>query len=180
MTVHTINIDMDGVVADFNAAARMYLTATDDEHTDAAATGRWPDHQWRKLARIPNYFRDLPKMPRADELMDLARRFRDELGWHLTMLTAIPAKNDMPDCFHDKIEWMREHYPDVRVRFGPYADDKATHAKSGDILVDDKTSNCTQWRDAGGIAVQVTKDYDQALERLRELFVLLSYQPIDD
>jgi hypothetical protein len=39
------------------------------------------------------------------------------------------------------------------VRFGPYAEDKQRHCTPGDILIDDKLSNCEQWQAQGGWAI---------------------------
>jgi 5'(3')-deoxyribonucleotidase len=165
MKTRTIYIDMDSVVADWEAFAMEILgTSTLD------INGRWPDEDWARLKSCKTFYRNLPKMPKADELMALARRFRDELGWDLFMLTAIPHTDDVPEVYQHKIEWQLERYPDVMVHFGPYSHDKQKHCKPGDILVDDRTSNCEEWRAVGGIAVQVTKDYDLALRELQELF----------
>ena len=166
----SIYIDMDGVVADFNTAAQNFLNQDQAASDAAAQAGRWPPEEWNRLKDQHNFYRHLPKMPRADDMMALAKKFQDELGWKLRMLTAIPKGNDMPEVFQDKILWMQEHYPGVRVCFGPYSYDKARHCQPGDILVDDRRDNCDQWTAAGGIAVRVTKDYDLALEQLEILY----------
>ena len=165
----TLYIDMDGVVADFDTATRRILNTMEFDTINE----RWPDEGWEKLRTHPHLYRHLPKLPQADSMMALAERFRDELGWDLYMLTAIPRLNDIPDCFWDKIEWMQEYYPNVRVRFGPYSEDKQLHYRPGDILVDDRTVNCTQWRSRGGVAVQVRAgSYDLALAELEDLLKL--------
>ncbi len=170
----TLYLDMDGVLADFNAAAEQYLGATAQEHQEAAQRGRWPDDQWRKLVEVPNFYRHLPKMPLADELVDLALKFQHNLDYDLRILTAIPKGNDMPDAFHDKIDWINQHYGqyNLRVHFGPYSHDKQHHCTSSDdILVDDRTSNCREWRNKGGVAIQVRDgEYRQALIELEVLF----------
>jgi 5'(3')-deoxyribonucleotidase len=167
-------LDMDGVLADFNTAARELLGATDSEEQRASQSGRWPDHKWRQLAEQKNFYLNLPKMPLADALVELAIRFRDNLDYEVRILTAIPSGNDMPDAFHDKIDWMTKHYGQhgFRVHFGPYSHDKARHCQSSDdILVDDRTSNCKEWRSAGGTAVQVKPgEYRQALIELETIF----------
>jgi para-nitrobenzyl esterase len=96
--------------------------------------------------------------------------FRDELGWRLNMLTALPHDDSHPEAAADKYEWIEERWPDIPVRLGPYSHDKWRHARPGDILVDDRPSNIQEWREAGGIAVQVTADYDRALAELEQLF----------
>jgi 5'(3')-deoxyribonucleotidase len=167
----TIYLDMDGVLADFNSAARRYLSASREEERAAAANGRWPVEKWRLLARQQHFYRDLPKTAIADRLVEQALQFEATLGWDIRILTAIPKGNDMPEVFQDKFEWINEYYPGLRVHFGPYSEDKQLHCQSGDILVDDRTSNCTEWRNAGGIAVQVRESTQEAaLQELSALF----------
>jgi 5'(3')-deoxyribonucleotidase len=167
-------LDMDGVLADFNAAAQALLGATDSEQNRAAQAGRWPDHKWRQIADQQHFYLDLPKMELADQLVDLAIRFRENLDYEVRVLTAIPSGNDMPDAFHDKIDWMNRHYGElgIRVHFGPYSHDKARHCQGADdILVDDRTSNCEAWRAAGGTAIQVHPGgYREALIDLERIF----------
>jgi len=167
----TIYIDMDGVVADWESAALQHIQHQRD------INGVWPDEEWQRIRSVDHFYRHLPEMPRAHDMMALARRFRDELGWNLHMLTAIPHKNDMYEVFHDKIDWMAERWPEIRVHFGPYSDDKHHHCRPGDVLVDDRTANCEQWRQAGGIAVQVTRDYDLALSELAAVLEQAGVKP---
>jgi 5'(3')-deoxyribonucleotidase len=166
----TIYIDMDGVVADFDTLAQQIMTATMAERKEAELTGRWPDSKWRDILKEQHFYRQLPKMPQADQMMAMASRFRDDLGWRLRMLTAIPRKNDFPEVFQDKIDWMMEYYPGVRVHFGPYSEDKQNHCQPGDILVDDRPSNIKEWRAAGGTAVHVTNNYQLALDQLGQIY----------
>lgn len=165
---------MDGVLADFNTAARNYLRATAQEEQEAERHGRWPEHKWRSLVLAPNFYRHLPKMPQADELIKLALRFRDDLGWEVRILTAIPTNNEVPDVFQDKFDWMHEYYPGIRLCFGPYSTDKYKHAQPGDILVDDRDSNCRDWSATGNRAVRVlSQDYQSALDELTEILTTL-------
>jgi 5'(3')-deoxyribonucleotidase len=170
----TLYLDMDGVLADFDLAAQQLLQANNSQVERAAQTGRWPDHEWRKIADQDHFYLDLPKMQLADELVELALRFRDNLDYDVKILTAVPKGNDMPDAFHDKIDWINRYYGqhNFRVHFGPYSQDKQKHCQArDDILVDDRTSNCEEWRRAGGTAVQVKPgEYRQALIELEILF----------
>lgn len=169
----TIYLDMDGVLADFNTAARNHIRATEQERLQAEQNGRWPQEKWARLREQTHFYRHLPKMPQADELVQLARRFRDELGWELKILTAIPHNNDMHEVFQDKFEWIQDYYPDIKMHFGPYSEDKQKHANPGDILVDDRTSNCEQWSSVQGLAVQVlSQNYQGALDQLRAILEL--------
>lgn len=166
-----IFIDMDGVVADFDRGVAQALKVGNQELERVAAAGRWDEKYWQRLiTEYPRMYRILPKMPKADKMMQLAMKFRDDLNWELRMLTAIPRDNDVPDAFRDKIEWMADYYPDIPVWFGPYSRDKSRHCNPGDILVDDRKDNCESWRDAGGLAIRVTADYDLALEQLQSVY----------
>jgi 5'(3')-deoxyribonucleotidase len=161
---------MDGVVADWDRAATEYLRLEFPLDVANKPEGRWPVHLWEELRKCSRFFRTIPKMAKADEMVTLARRFKDELGYELIFLTAIPRGNDCHWAFYDKVLWVQEHYPDIPVHFGPYSEDKKVHCRPGDILVDDRYDNCESWKAAGGITVRVTKDYQAALDQLQEIF----------
>jgi hypothetical protein len=75
----------------------------------------------------------------------------------------------VPDAFSDKVLWAQEHFPDIEVHFGPYAVDKYRHCQLGDILVDDRLSNCESWTQAGGKAFKVNgRTLGEAIEAVRE------------
>ncbi len=168
--MNTIYLDMDGVVADWEAGAAA-VVGYYSEYPEKP----YPPQDWEKIRNHGRIFRNLPKMPQADELVTLARRFRDELGWELLFLTAVPHYNDIHWAYYDKVMWATERYPDIPVHFGPYSQDKRNHTKPGDILVDDRSDNCSGWREAGGLAVRVTKDYQKALDQLAGLFSEVRY-----
>jgi hypothetical protein len=166
--MNTLYLDMDGVVADFDAAAERFIgrprTTPDD---------RWRQEDWQRIRMYQHWFLDLPKTAQADQIVTTARKFRDQLGWQLLFLTAIPRGNDFPWAFYDKIKWASCFYPDIPVHFGPYSDDKAAHYSTGDILVDDRLTNCEQWRAAGGEAIRA-RDLDLAHRELEALFGTLA------
>jgi len=166
--MNTLYLDMDGVVADFDAAAERFIgrprTTPDD---------RWRQEDWQRIRGYQHWFLDLPKTTHADQIVATARKFRDGLGWQLLFLTAIPRGNDFPWAFWDKVKWAQCFYPDIAVHFGPYSDDKAAHYRTGDVLVDDRLSNCEQWQLAGGRAIRA-RDLDLAHHELEELFGTLA------
>ena len=155
MTKNTIYLDMDGVCADWDRAAEAFLGIAPRLNT---VNGNYTVtmEEWERLKAQGHFYRNLPLMPGVDELVELARGYRDTLGWNLFFLTAVPHKNDVPDAFSDKVLWAHEHFPDIEVHFGPYAVDKWKHCQPGDILVDDRWSNCEDWKKAGGMAVKVS------------------------
>jgi 5'(3')-deoxyribonucleotidase len=163
---HTIYLDMDGVVADWNAGVRDILGYTKED-----PNAHYPDEDWNRIKTNERMYRDLPVMKNAQDLVNIARQFRDRLGWRLLFLTAVPKGNDVPWAFWDKCNWAQKNFPDVPVHFGPFAKDKQVHAVEGDILVDDRRSNVEQWRSKGGVGIEVTEgDLGAAIIKLRLLF----------
>lgn len=168
MSRNTIYLDMDGVCADWDRAAEAFL-GIPPRLNPINGNYTVTEVEWNRLKEAGHFYRDLPLMPGVDQLVDLARQYRDILGWNLFFLTAIPSKNDVPEAFSDKVLWAQEHFPDIEVHFGPYAVDKYKHCRAGDILVDDRRSNCEQWTAAGGLAVKVNdRSLTGAIAALRE------------
>ena len=162
---------MDGVLADFDYLAHQVLGPTPEQAAEATAKARWPQEQWAQLKQVPNFYYVLPKTRMADDLVTIARKFRDLAGWRLRALTAIPQRNDVPEVFDDKFRWMQKYYPDIPVYFGPYSVDKHLHVKEpGDILVDDRKDNCEQWTQAGGHSIRVyPNNHSEVLAQLQRI-----------
>lgn len=154
----TIYLDMDGVVADFNAYAQKVLRKQEVHH-------KWPAEEWAKLRDNPHLYRDLEKTPYADRLVDACRKLRDQKGYQLLFLTAVPNKNDMHWAFYDKVMWAQKYFPDIPVHFGPFSKDKHFHAEEGDILIDDRASNIREWIATGQRAV-FHRDIESTLQEL--------------
>lgn len=168
MKKNTLYLDMDGVVADFDGTAERRLGVKTQKI--ANSNYKITPEQWDQLKSLGNVFRELSVMPHADQLVEVARQFRDQLSWDLYFLTAIPSRNDVPDAFSEKVMWAQQHFPDISVRFGPFAVDKQRHCRPGDILVDDRMSNCDDWTRSGGRAIWVeTRDLTAAVQQLRAI-----------
>lgn len=154
MTKSTFYLDMDGVVADWESAASQFL-GRPMRPADPSTHYRNTPEEWAKIKTNLRFYRTLPLMPRVQELVHLARQYRDVLGWELLFLTAVPKDDDVPWAFYDKIMWAQDYFPDIPVHFGPHSWDKARHCRPGSILVDDRPDNCLQWQEAGGISFKV-------------------------
>jgi 5'(3')-deoxyribonucleotidase len=166
LNMKTLYLDMDGVVADWVAGCALIIGY---ELPDPNAM--YPNEDWAKIREDQHLFAKLPKMALADDLVTLARKFRDELDWELKFLTAVPHGNDMPWTFWDKMQWCQRYYPDIPTMFGPYSRDKWRHCTPGDILVDDRPDNCASWREHGGVSVHVAEyNIAGAIGELGEIF----------
>lgn len=142
-----IFLDMDDVVADWMTAARDIVKRNWDYGE------RIPDEDWNKVKAKSRFYRDLPIKPGAFELVDFCRdAVADGLADDLRFLTALPHDYSVPFAAYDKVLWAMERFERIPVLFGPFSYDKWKHCQPGDILIDDRTSNCVEWENAGGHA----------------------------
>jgi 5'(3')-deoxyribonucleotidase len=156
----TIFLDMDGVVADWEARAAQLVGYSIDSDT------RYPDEDWAKLQADDHFYRHLPLCPGAEQLVSTALELGHERSMPVYFLTALPHKNDMPWSIWDKTQWAMQHFPGVPVWFGPYSVDKYLRAGPGNILIDDRVSNINQWVNAGGIGIHHVGNIQKTIENL--------------
>lgn len=157
----TIYLDMDDVIADFKSYAISVLRKPQEGE-------KWLHEEWVKLKDNPRLYRDLDLTGGAEALVSCCRYLRDHHGFDLLFLTAVPKNNDVHWAFYDKVNWAQLHFPDIPVMFGPYSHDKHVHcdADMQDILIDDRLSNCQEWTNAGGIAIQHKGDFVKTISAL--------------
>ena len=133
-------LDLDGVLADFDAA---FPSVFGMDHRSMA-----DDDMWAKINAHPSFFRDLPLCPGAyDAFWELA-------DYEPIILTACPRTN-YQHVAGQKRAWVREHFgPHVTVLpvMGGHNKPLFMHSE-GDILVDDFRKNCDAWEKAGGVAL---------------------------
>jgi hypothetical protein len=142
-----IYLDMDDVVADWMPAARAIVNRNWDYGE------RIPDSDWDKVKAKARFYRDLPIKPGAYDLVLYCQaKVASGQAESLQFLTALPHDDTVQWAAQDKVWWAHERFPGIPVFFGPYSYDKWKHCKSGDILIDDRTSNCQEWIEAGGQA----------------------------
>ena len=142
-----IHLDVDDVVADWMATARAIVNRN-WEYGE-----RIPDSDWNKVKAKQRFYRDLPLKAGAEELVQFCRdAVSNKQADGLVFLTALPHGNDIPYAVYDKVHWCDKYFPGIPMFIGPYSHDKWQHCKPGDILIDDRHSNCSEWRAAGGYA----------------------------
>jgi len=140
----TVFIDMDGVVADFDGYAHRTLGI------ESKPGFRFDQNDWYRLREhSERIYSIIPVLPNAHELIGRLKDLRDQFGFDMRFLTAVPKENDLGWAFWDKMEWACKHFPGIPVWFGPYSVDKQNHCKPGDILIDDRVNNIEQWPEHG-------------------------------
>ena len=144
-----IFLDMDDVVADWHTTAQQLIKMRWDRTGE-----RIPQEDWNKIKEDLHFYLDLPLMPKAHDLVDWCKSYASRNpGTGLVFLTALPHDYSMPLAANDKVWWANRHFPGIPVTFGPFSYDKYRHVKQkGDILIDDRHSNCHEWVAAGGRA----------------------------
>jgi len=144
-----IYLDMDDVVADWHSRAQEILKLRVVKDSD-----RIPQEEWDKLKDHLRFYRDLPLMEGEHELVDMCKAYiARNPEYNLRFLTALPHDYSMPFAVYDKVHWGDQHFPGIPVTIGPFSYDKWRHCKhKGDILIDDRHSNCHEWEAQGGKA----------------------------
>jgi hypothetical protein len=144
-----IYLDMDDVVADWMTRAQEIIKM----RWDYAIGERIPQVEWDKLKEDLRFYLDLPLKPGAHDLVNYCKDLvASGKADHLAFLSALPHDYSMQYAAQDKVWWANEHFPGVPVFLGPFSHDKWRHCKEGDILIDDRHSNCYEWVAAGGKA----------------------------
>jgi hypothetical protein len=164
INVNTIHVDMDGVVADFDAFVLKHMGRTFEHSSGPGADSE----MWDFLQTVDRLYYKLPATSYAKELWD----FVNSIGCQVKILTAIPRRTTMPTAEQDKRDWVREYLdPNAYVAIGPYSRDKWKHAKPGDILIDDRPDNIADWITKGngfGILHDLN-DVKSTIDRVRLL-----------
>ena len=148
-------LDCDGVLADFDAGAKMLLGMSPAAFEARHGRGEF----WKRLARHGNFYGDLPEMPDARRLFDAVKHLKPSI------LTGLPlGKWAAPQ----KERWAAEHFPGVPI-ITTMARNKHLHMEPGDVLVDDRENHRKLWEDAGGIFVH-HKNAEDSIRQLAGIY----------
>ena len=136
----TIFLDMDGVLADFDAGANAALG------TDNSYKWEWiygTEAFWSKLFANPNFFGDLPPMPDAMLLFGNVRHKNP------MVLTALP-KSGASEVDRQKRDWVAKYLGSEIEVITCLTSEKPNYCRPSDILVDDRVVNRPEWEARGG------------------------------
>ena len=148
-------LDLDGVLADFDAGARKVLGMS-----PAAFEAKYDKREfWRRLARAKDFYAALPLMPDAMELFDAVKHLEP------TILTGLPLGSWAAP---QKVKWAAEHFPGVPI-ITCMARDKHKHMHAGDVLVDDREKHREAYEAAGVVFVH-HRNAEDSLRQLAKIF----------
>ncbi len=150
-----VYFDLDGVLADFDEAYDRLIRIRKYNN----------DVHWDLVQKIPDFFENMKRMPRALELWNMVPVHRRRI------LSSIPKSVEVSG--DQKRAWvyalpnppMPEHIHLVRGKKL-----KQAFAQPGHILIDDWEQNVLDWREAGGVGLH----YRNADQAIRDLAVLLA------
>jgi len=147
-----IYLDCDGVLADFDRGAEAVLGMAPQAFQKRFGPGAF----WKRLARAPDFFANLPPLPDAMALYE-AVKHREPV-----ILTGLP-RGDW--AAPQKRRWAEQHFPGVEV-ITTMAALKREHCHPGDVLVDDRDQHRAAWEQAGGLFIH-HRDAQSSIEALR-------------
>lgn len=167
MQIIEINVDMDGVIADFDQLADT-LTKKYFQKTLEQASKR---EMWTAIGKFQKtsstgFWQMLMPMEGSDLMMD----FIHNTGIDYGILSAVGNKgfNANPQ----KLRWMADTFPQTpTIRLVTSSSDKAKFAKPGAVLIDDRDKSIDPWVEAGGIGI-LHKDCATTIEKLKQLLLL--------
>jgi 5'-nucleotidase len=148
----TVFVDLDGVLADFDAAFPRVFNLNhrniDDETMSRCINGH------------PSFFADLEPMPQALDFFKAIRCLKP------IILTACP-KGAYAAAALQKRQWVRQHLGDdvmvLPVMGGGFK--PLFMQADGDILIDDYRRNIEQWNHSGGTGI-LHRNFQRTVEQL--------------
>lgn len=162
-----IYLDMDGVVANFDKAYRVY-----DPHKEDRK-------KFRSSVMEGKIFEDLEQMPNAQQLLRHVAMLRDV---EIEMLTSMGTFNEEQgeEAKRQKLLWLKKHKIPYKANFVRSKEEKAKYATDKSILIDDSIGCITPFVEAGGHGIlhndltikETLFKIDRILESLKNEYLL--------
>lgn len=135
-------VDMDGVLADFEKRADQLMDGKLQELPKRAMWKAIKEH----IKGGGRFWYELEKMAHVDEMMKMLVA----TGLPVEILTASGSEKS---AHPDKRDWIEKNYPGTKVNIVFSSADKAKLAKTGLVLIDDRSKSIDPWIAAGGIGI---------------------------
>lgn len=188
----TLFLDMDGVLADFiGGLVKHYGVKETKErmvpHGEVEEyVGRTWDNVKDTLRYTHDFFRNLPLMPYAKDLLHEVRQMEEEGLWEGGVFIATHAVRGDPGCRDAKYAWLLHHageyFAERMIVFSGEADKKLL-AGPDRVLVDDYAVNVVNWKERGGDAIHFipyrSAQLNAAWLQHKKLLRKLRYRPED-
>lgn len=161
MTIHTIHIDMDGVIADFEGYIQQVTGKSCKELNSGHAVTPFSNDErtdpvYRLLKQHVNehdMFYEISPVENFHEWKVLFYQLQRK-GFRVELLSASPSEALHEKAKHQKIRWVRKHNLVVdNVIVVPTSSTKKKFARSSSILVDDYDKNVVSYIKSGGLGI---------------------------
>jgi 5'(3')-deoxyribonucleotidase len=160
MSMITLYLDMDGVLADFY---KEYIKV-DPEMADRK--------RFRNAVMEDNIFEKLDFMPDAQELLNYVAKMKNVQVQMLTSLGTFDYKQGM-EAQRQKLNWLFAKNVPYKANFVCSKEEKAKYAGKHCILVDDSIGCITPFTDRGGIGILHTSA-SKTIDELDEIISVLT------
>jgi len=165
-------LDVDGVLADFPAAAFKHHGFPENTYDQPHAKGIWDIELvvnwasgdfWSPLANH-EFWANIPPMPDAFKILQLLER---RFGDNIVLLTAHSKFTTEPNNHHfssGRHAWINRYLPEYRDKFF-IGRQKWRLAHPNAVLFDDKDENIHAFKKAGGKAITVPRAWNRMYNR---------------
>lgn len=143
MKIKNVYLDMDGVLADFEAGYEKKYKNLKDVSPEEL-------HTQKKSFGDTGFYRDLPLMKDAKKLVKLVESYPVKVHV-LTSVGSLTSKKNAVD----KVLWLKKNFPQLVKNFNytTSSKDKAKHANSDSLLIDDREKATNPFKSAGGSSI---------------------------
>lgn len=182
--IHTIFVDLDGVLADFENGIRKLminqrfgseqgegLTRRKRQALESRNMSLPPtDELWKLVRSSPGFFAYLDPLEGKDELWEYCCFLQDNYGIDIYILSSLPRGNLGVRSADEKVVWCQKNLPNILdsqiITCKTY--DKRNYAGEGCVLIDDRPEVYEDdWKERGGIFI-AHKDFRETLKLLEE------------
>ena len=153
-------LDVDGILANFNEGAFRALGIHYYYEHPALHEWEWYEYfniliEELDLVCTTDFWAGLQWMPDGREILNMIEK---EFATDEIYLLTTPMPN--LESASGKMMWIRHHLPQYEVRTIITRAPKRIFAVPGRVLVDDKTENCQEFIDCGGMAILVPRPWN--------------------
>lgn len=153
-------LDCDGVLADFDAYFKQVFGHDSLAHSMSDRVEFTPQI-WEDLKAHPDFYRNLPLMPDAQQLFAAVMHLRP------IILSGVP-KGEWAEV--QKLDWGKRYFPGVPMVLTE-SKNKRDYCHLGDILIDDWPRYKADWEEAGGHFIL----HRRALDSISQLETIMEH-----
>lgn len=153
-----VNVDCDGVLADFDKAAKKLFGIPARQFEDQFGS----DVFWSAIRGQDRFYYRLDLMPGAVELMAGLAPYDP---W---ILTGSPAT--VPEAHLDKQDWVARRFGPTQPVITCKSKDKSNFCRPGDVIIDDWPKHKDLWIAKGGHWIDYVGDVEDTLAQVHRYF----------